>query len=56
MTALTAAKKPTEPKQRADGTCYVCRKPLPEIPLRMGDPFCSAVCCKAHYGLNGAGS
>jgi hypothetical protein len=49
MKMAAAEKKPTEPKQRKDGTCYVCRKELPVIALRMGDPFCSSSCCRSYY-------
>lgn len=38
-----------EPKVRADGLCYVCRKPRPVVAERNLDPFCSAPCCRKYY-------
>lgn len=28
-----------------------CDKPLPEVAVRHGDPFCSAACSKVHHGI-----
>lgn len=28
-----------------------CKKELPPIAIREGDPFCSAECCRDHHGV-----
>ncbi len=55
MKASPVVKKVIEPRQRKDGKCVnpKCRKTIPLVGLRNGDPFCSSDCCKKHYGLNG---
>lgn len=49
-----------DPPVRADGNCFTCGKPRkPERSRRYAkgknsaknDPFCSANCCRRHYGL-----
>lgn len=52
MTKKKVVEKVTEPRQRKDGKCVICGKLLPLLALRMGDPFCSAVCCRKHYNLD----
>jgi hypothetical protein len=53
MIKSPVVKSITEPKQRKDGRCVLaeCRKIIPLVGLRMGDPFCSAVCCRKHYDV-----
>ncbi|HZR94028.1 MAG TPA: hypothetical protein VFA44_16650 [Gaiellaceae bacterium] len=41
----------TDPRLRKDGRCVVCGKPRPEIAVAARDPFCSADCCRKHYGV-----
>ncbi len=53
-----------DPAPRADGRCVVCEKPrrIPSTPVTRklrnaprdpyaGDPFCSAVCARAYFGV-----
>ena len=42
-----------EPRVREDGTCALkgCSKPLPRISVVHGDPFHSAECARAFYGV-----
>lgn len=43
--------RPPEPKVRKDGLCFLCQKERPPIAVLVGDPFCSANCCRKHYLL-----
>lgn len=61
MIALSVVEKTvktskTEPRQRKDGKCVLpkCRKAIPLVGLRNGDPFCSSACCRKHYEVEGA--
>lgn len=41
-----------DPRARKDGKCAQCRKnPVPPVGRASGDPFCSATCCRAWYGI-----
>ena len=44
-------KKPDPKRRKLKGVfvCAVCKKPLDEIVVRDGDPFCSVECCRAFH-------
>lgn len=31
--------------------CKICKRPLPTLAKRHGDPFCSTKCCKQAYNV-----
>lgn len=45
-----------EPAVRDDQRCgrHGCKKPLPPIAVKHGDPFCSNVCCSAYHHVRSA--
>lgn len=52
----TAAKgPPKDPPMRKDKLCVVDSKPLPQIAVVNGDPFCSTACCRKWFELSESG-
>jgi predicted nucleic acid-binding Zn ribbon protein len=49
-----------DPKPRKDRTCYVCRKPIPQVKPQRGVPaavyeqeaFCSTKCARSYFGTS----
>lgn len=42
-----------DPAQREDGRCarHGCKKRLPKLGVKDGDPFCSNECCRRYHGF-----
>ncbi len=49
--AAGGRKNVREPKPGKGDRCRVCGKPRPDLAVLSSDPFCSAVCCRRHYGV-----